>query len=117
MDLHHRFRRIISEKKLSNRAFAIKCGVSQPTFDKQIRGLRPISSEVIISTLSAFPDISAEWLLRGEGEMLKASAPDSVLGISLDTIESLNRTIKTKDENIEILVNRVKELENQLKNK
>lgn len=117
MNIVERLQELQKFSNLSVRAFAIKCDLKQQTLDKQIKGISEPSANTLISIANAFPDISAEWLLRGEGEMLKPSTPNSVLGISLDTIESLNRAIKTKDENIEILVNRVKELENQLKNK
>lgn len=71
MDLHERIKRLLSEYDLSNRDFAIKCGISQPTFDKKISGLRPISSEVIMATLQNFPYVSAEWLMRGEVNIFK----------------------------------------------
>ena len=34
-----------------------------------------MSSKVIEGVLSVFPDVSAEWLLRGKGEMLISEQP------------------------------------------
>ena len=46
----------------------------QVTCNRQIRGDQAVSLGLIEGFLSTFPDISAEWLLRGEGEMYKNSS-------------------------------------------
>lgn len=40
------------------------------TVNRQLKGDQALSSKVIEGVLSVFPDVSAEWLLRGKGEML-----------------------------------------------
>ena len=40
------------------------------TVNRQLKGDQALSSKVIERVLSVFPDVSAEWLLRGKGEML-----------------------------------------------
>ena len=40
------------------------------TVNRQLKGDQALSSKVIDGVLSVFPDVSAEWLLRGKGEML-----------------------------------------------
>lgn len=40
------------------------------TVNRQLKGDQVLSSKVIEGVLSVFPDVSAEWLLRGKGEML-----------------------------------------------
>ena len=53
-----------------------KIGVPQATLNSQIRGDRALSLLTISALLDYFPDVSAEWLLRGKGEMLlTGSAP------------------------------------------
>lgn len=40
------------------------------TVNRQLKGDQALSSKVIEGVLSVFPNVSAEWLLRGKGEML-----------------------------------------------
>lgn len=45
-------------------------GMTPSTVNRQLKGDQALSSKVIEGVLSVFPDVSAEWLLRGKGEML-----------------------------------------------
>ena len=57
---------------LSIRAFALKIGMLQETLNKQLKeDGRGVSISTIVLILAAYPDLSAEWLLRGEGEIKK----------------------------------------------
>lgn len=120
MALLERIKEILRFSGLTVRAFSIKCGISQPTLDKQLKGLRGISIETVSGILFAFPQISAEWLLRGSGEMLKGQPEDQYaerLMKLVDTIATLQDTINIKSETISTLTAKIKELETQLKNK
>lgn len=118
MDILQRLKDVLAYSGQSVRAFAIKCGISQTTLDKQIKGLRSISIETIMSVLYAFPEISAEWLMRGTGEMLIKKDNNSVdiarINGLVDTITTLNEAIKAKTDTNAILMERIKQLENQL---
>lgn len=112
-----RLRAIISFYGLSDRAFAIKCGLKQPTLDKQLKGLRAISMETIVAILNTFGDISAEWLMRGVGEMMIKPAPPTDLdriSTLVDTIATLQETINEKNKTINILSEQNQQLKNQL---
>lgn len=64
---------VINKKSDGNIAlFASKIGVSYTTINGQTTAPRGFSLVVIEHILSAFEDISAEWLLRGEGDMFKS---------------------------------------------
>lgn len=58
-------------KKLSVNKFAEQIKMAQTTVNNYFNGSRAVSLELIIAVLSAFEDISAEWLLRGKGTMLR----------------------------------------------
>lgn len=62
---------LIEVKAKSMRDFASQIGVRNNTLNQQLNGLRSISYETINAILVAFEDISAEWLLRGVGNMYK----------------------------------------------
>lgn len=62
---------IIKLKAKSVREFADSVGIKQVTLNQQLNGDRKLSLDTVLSILNSFEDISAEWLLRGEGEMYK----------------------------------------------
>lgn len=105
---------------LSTRALALKCGMNQPTVDRMLKGINAISINFISSILSNFSDVSAEWLLRGEGEMLKGD----ITSKELERINKLNKVIESLQDVIDVrnnkivsLSERIKLLENQLNSK
>ncbi|MDE6415595.1 MAG: XRE family transcriptional regulator [Duncaniella sp.] len=117
MELIQRLKKIIEYSGISVRAFGIKCGVSQATLDKQLKGLRGVSMDTILCTLNAYPEISAEWLLRDKGDMIisKSAEDDNERVFKLvDTITTLQETINAKTETIKTLNERIKQLESQL---
>lgn len=63
---------IIKELNLTDNQFSKRLKIAQTTMSGYLSGNRKLSLQVIESVLSEFDDISAEWLLRGEGEMYKA---------------------------------------------
>ena len=63
---------IIKELNLTDNQFSKRLKIAQTTMSGYLSGNRKLSLQVIESVLSEFEDISAEWLLRGEGEMYKA---------------------------------------------
>ncbi len=74
--LTERFKELISAKSASVLDFSRLIGVAQTTLNSQLSSTKGVSSNVILLTLDTFPDVSAEWLLRGKGEMLIASSPN-----------------------------------------
>ena len=72
-----RFREFMGSTGLSILAFANAIGIPQSTLNQQLNGRNGknigVQISVITATLSAYPDLSAEWLLRGEGEMKKGA--------------------------------------------
>lgn len=56
--------------------FAKTIRMEQTTVNNYIIGKRKMSLDFIVNILTSYPDISAEWLLRGEGPMLKSVQPE-----------------------------------------
>lgn len=105
-----RIKKIINHYGLSDRAFAIKCGIKQNTFSNQINGVREISLQTINSILITFENISAEWLLRGNGEMLLTSEQPTASNEN-DRLSKLIDTIAFQQDTINNLQRKIKELE------
>lgn len=66
-----RIRKILDKYDLSVTSLAKKLCISQPTLNRQLTGENSLSLETVNAILYYYQDISAEWLLRGEGEMIK----------------------------------------------
>ncbi len=121
MEAIQRIKEVLTYSTLSVRSFAAKCGLPQPTLDKQLKGLRGISLDTMMGVLYAYPEISAEWLMRGEGAMLipehTNSAAQERTNKLVDTITTLQDAINQKNDTIASLSERVKQLESQLNSK
>mgnify|MGYP000846557209 FL=1 len=63
-----RIRQIIEYKEISTRQFCLKIGVANGFLDK----VKDVGSEKVAKILYAFPEINPEWLLMGEGSMLRS---------------------------------------------
>lgn len=120
MTMTSRLKEVISYSGKSLRGFAQQCGISQPTLDKQIKGVRGVSLETVMSVLSAYPEISAEWLLREQGEMFllspEAREVDSIKKFT-NVIGTVQEIIELKNERIQQLEERIKQLEKHINTK
>ena len=125
LELSKRIKDFIDYKKMSVRKFASECGLKQPTLDKHIRGTAEPNVVTLIGIAKRFPELSLEWLLLGEGQMLKNTNNSEVVEEKnterllklVDTIATLQDTINSKSETIAVLNERIKQLENQLNNR
>ena len=52
-------------------SFAKRIGVPQATLSFCVNGQREPRASLLMSVLNGLPDLSAEWLMRGEGSMWK----------------------------------------------
>jgi hypothetical protein len=84
-----RLKSVIADKSNSASDFSKMIGIAQTTLSNQMKSPRGISIEVIMLTLDQFPDISAEWLLRGKGKMLLTDNLPTFCGDETETEEDL----------------------------
>ena len=74
-----RIKSFFNEKHLSINAASKKVGMNQTTLNRQLNGTNGLSCDCLQSILTAFPDLSAEWLFRGIGSMENKFNPDAEL--------------------------------------
>lgn len=67
--LNLRVKHLIDTQKLSINAFSKQIGVTQTTLSAQIRGEKNVTMLTINAIADAFPTLSMEWLIRGNGLM------------------------------------------------
>lgn len=71
--INQRIKQVIEKYNISITALSNRIDIVQTTLNRQLSGE---TSSIPVSTIEAilhyFSDVSAEWLLRGEGSMLKS---------------------------------------------
>lgn len=67
--IYQRIMLILDNKQVSVNALSKLVGMSQTTLNTQLKGERALSANVVAKVLSVFPDVSAEWVIRGVGTM------------------------------------------------
>lgn len=85
MEIVQRIMNLVNDKAKSIRNFAFVIGMPERTINTYIKTGRTPSLEVIDAILRTFPDVSAEWLIRGEGSMLKSEYNEDKPKISYTT--------------------------------
>lgn len=118
--LLERISEIIKAKGYSPRSFAITIGFNYSTLNNYLTGRRTtIDCELVEKTLMSIGDISAEWLLRGKGEMLiSANQPNDGscerISMLVDTITTLQKTINEQMKSIQVYEERERKLIGEL---
>ena len=86
--VYQRIKEVIENNGVSITKLSSELGLSQTTLNRQVTGVSALSSSVIEAILTYFPNLSAEWLLRGKGEMYLQSNSDN-LNQSASDLEKL----------------------------
>jgi DNA-binding XRE family transcriptional regulator len=71
-DVNIRIMQIMREKKLNKNSLSKLLDLSQPALTKIERNQNLPSFKLLFELTQTFPDINAEWLLTGEGQMIKS---------------------------------------------
>ena len=90
MEIIQRIKFLIKEKNCSVNSFAREIGISQRTLNNYVLLGRLPSYEAIHAILNKFTDVSAEWLMRGEGSMYIADGLPSFRGDETESEENLH---------------------------
>lgn len=74
MTVAERIKEFLKFKGISVNSFSRKLVMSQTTLNRQFNGTVTLSVETVKAVLDYFPDMSAEWLMRGIGQMIKSDS-------------------------------------------
>lgn len=83
--IHQRIMLILEDKQVSVNALSKLVDMSQTTLNTQLKGERALSANVVAKVLVAYPDVSAEWLMRGIGTMYHKEGADDSLYMVAET--------------------------------
>lgn len=103
----NRISKLIESTGLNPTSFAAKIGVQQMTLWGQLNVKRKLSLDSVLAILNSYPELSAEWLMRGTGDMMKGNdAQEKRLDNLVDVISMQQETIRN-------LQDKIKQLQNQ----
>ena len=83
--IYQRIMLILDNKQVSVNALSKLAEMSQTTLNTQLKGERALSANVVVKVLSIFPDVSAEWLMRGIGTMYSNQDADDSSCMAAET--------------------------------
>lgn len=120
---NQRVRVLLKQKGISITALSKAINIPQATLNRQISGESSMTINVIESILTYFEDVSAEWLLRGKGEMLfdnsnlLSNAPEELIDIRQELRHDYNNALidNLKDTYDKILLESSKQQDRQQK--
>lgn len=117
-DVRSRINQLLKEKGITQNAVADGDAPVQKRLNAQLSHGRAISLDTVLRILSAFPDISAEWLLRGSGDMYKATAitgANSVTGRNATVIgQQQSKSLLSEDFIREIIAEKDRQIQTLL---
>ena len=99
MDLKERISKVIGYSALSLSEFADEIEVQRSSISHITSGRNKPSLDFLIKIKNRFPDLEWEWLIEGEGEMLK------IIEIPADVIDSTEKTSPTSIPDLFSLIN------------
>lgn len=75
--MKQRLEQFLAAENLSKAQFADRINVARAGITHIMSGRNNPSYEFIVNTMSAFPDLNIEWLLKGTGRMYKSGASET----------------------------------------
>lgn len=115
--INERLSELLINKNISQQEIAISLGTSQPNVSAMCKGYRTISKKTVVKLSNIFPDLNVDWLLTGEGSMLRGSeeqgateGEDAALREEVvmlrERVRNLQKLIDEKERTIRILSRR-----------
>lgn len=95
--MNTRIKRIIENERLTDAEFADRTGIKRATLSHCLSGRNDVSKDIILKIHNAYPQISVNWLMFGEGEPYvkeKAKTPASLFDEIWTKPEELPEEIK-----------------------
>ena len=106
MELKERITAVLSYAELSASAFAKKIGAktTQAIYDLVSGKTKTLSPDILNKVISCYPDLSIEWLVRGEGEMLKPGVQQISYGDMSPNLNGKGNSVNFVTEDLKIFV-------------
>lgn len=109
--IYQRIMLILDNKQVSVNALSKLAEMSQTTLNTQLKGERALSANVVAKVLSIFPDVSAEWLMRGIGTMYSNQDADDSSCMAAETFHCEEPKIEESHQDDSVWKAKYEELE------
>ena len=109
--IYQRIALILDDKQVSVNALSKLVEMPQTTLNTQLKGERALSANVVSKVLSVFPDVSAEWLMRGVGTMYSNQDADDYSCMVADTFHCEETKIEESHQDDSVWKAKYEELE------
>ena len=109
--IYQRIMLILEDKQVSVNALSKLVDMSQTTLNTQLKGERALSANVVSKVLVAFPDVSAEWLMRGVGTMYSNKDADDYSYMVAETPHRVEPKIEEYHQDDSVWKSKYEELE------
>lgn len=106
-----RVRQFMKKEHLTNKGLAGVLEMTEANLSNKLNGIRKIDLSTLCVLLDKFPDLSAEWLLRGEGNMYKSKNYDQPkMSFGQFLLSTLTKCSKSEAMKVKNVVDSVVEL-------
>ena len=111
MTIYQRVKCVLENKSISVNALSKKINVAQATLNPQLKGDRSLAANIVEKILAVFPDVSAEWLMRGVGTMYSNQDADDYSCMVADTFHCKEPKIEESHQDDSVWKAKYEELE------
>ncbi len=98
----------IDNLSISKREFYSKTGISRGTLESNTG----ITEDTMAKFIATYPEVSLDWLILGEGEIVRRSAPSpeerDIMELSRKLVEAKDEIIELQKAHIESLMERIR---------
>ncbi len=91
-DLYDRLKTFIEQTGLSNNKFAEKVGLSGAQISYMVNSKKKFGVDKLINIFNKYPDLNAEWLLKGQGKMFITDQLPP--GVTMDLVADYRTTLQ-----------------------
>lgn len=113
-----RINAVLKEKKITENSVAAGDSATQSRLNSQLSHGKRITLDTVLRVLDACPDVSADWLLRGSGDMYKANGitgANSVTGRNATVIgQQQSKSLLSEDFIREIIAEKDRQIQTLL---
>lgn len=109
--LENRILEIFLHSKLSRMEFAERLKISNAVLSHISSGRNKASTELVLAILKEFPEISTDWLLLGQGEMIRKDVIASkTVDLLLNELQSVKNAHNATSDRLSRLENEILKL-------
>ncbi len=93
-------------KDLDIKTLAAKIGVTESKLRNEMNTVGEVGYTVLESLLEKYPELSTEWLFRGEGEMFKLKQEEKSNRTELECLQVMSKHLENISKSLSVIANK-----------